>query len=356
MEPLTPQQVVRILGKVLDPGSDRSIVAAGFVSEVRTDGPNISLVLRLPNPQSPLAGVLQKQCEKILREHYPFLEKVDLQVKDGSQKSEKKETEFDAHPERIPGVRHVIPVASGKGGVGKSTVAVNLAAALMLEGHRVGVLDADICGPSVPIMLYSEEDITSTADKRIRPVNSHGLKTISIGYFADTREALLWRGPILQKVLLQFCGDVDWGELDYLIMDMPPGTGDIQLTLAQQIATDGAVVVTTPQDLALADVIRARAMFEKVKIPILGVVENMSGFACPGCGKVHSIFSSGGGRKYAERLGLPFLGAIPLEIAVRTAGDEGMPVTLSSPKSAPAQAFREIARALAARIENRASA
>lgn len=222
-------------------------------------------------------------------------------------------------------IKHTILVASGKGGVGKSTVATQLALALRDQGHAVGLLDADIYGPSIPTMLGPAEKPGSPDGKRIFPIEKHGIKTISMGYLVDPNAAMVWRGPMLAGAVTQFVQDVVWGSLDYLIFDLPPGTGDIQLSLAQRLQVSGSILVTTPQEVALADVVRAKAMFDKVRIPTLGLVENMSYFVCDGCDKRHEIFSSGGGRQLAESLKMRFLGEIPMDIAVRLGGDLGEP-------------------------------
>ncbi len=248
-------------------------------------------------------------------------------------------------------VRHVVLVASGKGGVGKSTVAANLALALQQKGYRVGLVDADVYGPSLPTMFGPAEKPGSPDGKRIYPVEKCGLKMVSMGYMVDPDVPMVWRGPMLAGAVTQFVTDVDWGELDYLVVDLPPGTGDVQLTLAQKFKVAGAVLVSTPQPVALADVKRAKAMFDKVQIEVLGVVENMSYFVCSQCDARHEIFSHGGAEKGAEQWGVPFLGRIPLETHVRVAGDEGTPVMVSAPESVTAQAMRSIANTLDAAVE-----
>jgi len=255
----------------------------------------------------------------------------------------------------LPSVKHSILVASGKGGVGKSTVAVNLAVALGQTGARVGLLDSDIYGPSIPIMMGIEEPPSMTDDKRIRPLRGHGIDVMSIGYLVDPDTAMIWRGPMLNGAVVQLLRDVAWGELDYLVVDLPPGTGDVQLTLAQRIPVTGAVVVTTPQAVALADVVRAKRMFDKVAIPTLGLVENMSSFVCPSCNTVHDIFARGGGEKAARELDIPFLGAIPIDPRIRAGGDAGTPSVVSHPDSTASRALKEIAERLIERIAERTS-
>ena len=247
-------------------------------------------------------------------------------------------------------IKHLILVASGKGGVGKSTVAVNLALALRDRGAKVGLLDADVYGPSIPTLLGPSQKPASPDGKRILPVEKFGLKLMSMGYLVDADTAMIWRGPMLAGAVTQFVSDVVWGELDYLVFDLPPGTGDIQLTLSQKFKVDGAVLVTTPQQVAVADVVRAKAMFDRVRIPTLGLVENMSYFVCDNCDARHEIFATGGGRRAAETLEVPFLGEIPLETAVRRAGDAGQPLLEQAPEGKSAAAFRRLAEQVSARL------
>lgn len=249
----------------------------------------------------------------------------------------------------LPGVRKVIAVGSGKGGVGKSTVAVNLAVALAQLGAKVGILDADIYGPSVPTMMGVHRQ-PHVANKKLIPVETHGIKLISMGFLVEARQAIVWRGPMVVGALKQFLNDVDWGELDYLLIDLPPGTGDVQLTIAQNAPLAGAVVVSTPQAVALADVRRSVTMFQKVNVKIFGIVENMSEFVCPQCGHVEPIFGVGGAEREAGEMNLPFLGRVPLEVGVREAGDAGSPVTITRPDSVAARAFRAIAQRVAQRV------
>jgi len=255
----------------------------------------------------------------------------------------------------VPTIKHVIPVASGKGGVGKSTVCANLALALQRSGAKVGVMDADVYGPSIPTILGITQAPELTEQRRIIPVAQHGLKVISMGFFMKPEEAVIWRGPMLHKTIEQFLGTVEWGELDYLFVDTPPGTGDVTLSLCQAIPIAGAVIVSTPQDVALNVASRAISMFRKLNAPILGVVENMSTYVCPQCGRQEQIFGSGGARKTAERLGIPFLGEIPLATAVREKSDSGEPVVLSQPDSPAAKAFAQIAQQLVAQVKVRAA-
>ncbi|HLY46843.1 MAG TPA: Mrp/NBP35 family ATP-binding protein, partial [Stellaceae bacterium] len=261
-----------------------------------------------------------------------------------------------AKPALAPGVRAIVAVASGKGGVGKSTVAANLALALHANGHSVGVLDADIYGPSMPRMLGISGRPNTADGKILRPMENYGVKCMSIGFLVPEDTPMIWRGPMVMSALQQMLRDVAWGELDIMIVDMPPGTGDAQLTMAQQVALAGAVIVSTPQDIALIDARRGLAMFNKVNVPVLGIIENMSYFLCPHCGGRSDIFSHGGARREAERLGVDFLGEVPLDLAIRETSDEGRPITVSQPASPYARTFRDIARQVWDKVSGEAPA
>jgi ATP-binding protein involved in chromosome partitioning len=253
----------------------------------------------------------------------------------------------------LPSVKNVVLVAAGKGGVGKSTIAANLAVALKMHGAKTGLLDADIYGPSVPIIMGVKGEPTKVdvnGGQKIAPTMAHGIPVMSIGFFLDPDQAVIWRGPMLGKALHQLMADVHWGELDYLVVDMPPGTGDVQITFSQQLKVSGALLVATPQLVALADVVRAKNMFDKVMIPIVGLVENMSYFICDGCNKEHDIFSRGGARQAAERFQIPFLGEIPITPALRLGGDEGVPILVQYPNSPVSKSFLEIAAKLAGQL------
>ncbi len=262
-----------------------------------------------------------------------------------------KKEETPMQPSTIVGVRNTVAVASGKGGVGKSTVAVNLAVALVQMGMRTGLLDADVYGPSIPLMMGKQGRSTISQDQKIRTVTSHGVSLMSVGFLIDGDDTpMIWRGPILHGIIQQFINDVDWGELDYLIIDLPPGTGDAPLSLSQSVVLTGAVMVTTPQDVALIDVRKGVAMFRKLNVPLLGVVENMSYFVCPHCNERTDIFHGGGGEHVSEKLGIPLLGSIPIDPAICDAGDKGIPIVASSTPSPQAEAFREVATALVGRV------
>jgi len=254
--------------------------------------------------------------------------------------------------EIIPGVKNTIAVASGKGGVGKSTVAVNLAVALANDGARVGLIDADVYGPSIPLMMGVNSK-PKVVNNKMQTLERHGVRLMSIGFFVDQNDAMIWRGPMASGAVRQFLTDVDWGELDYLVLDLPPGTGDIQLTLVQTIPLTGSVIVTTPQDVSLADARKGMRMFDKVNVPVFGIIENMSYYVCSHCGHREEIFAHGGGRKTAEDLGVPFLGEIPIFTAIRVSGDRGVPIVADPEGGAPADAIRTIARSLAAQISIR---
>lgn len=254
------------------------------------------------------------------------------------------------HPSnpRLPGVKNIVAVAAGKGGVGKSTVSTNLAAALARQGAAVGILDADVYGPSIPQMMGSPERAAGVeTGNKIVPAVHHGMRVVSIGFFVERGGAVIWRGPMVHKLLQQFIEDVQWGELDYLIVDLPPGTGDAQLSLSQLLPITGAVMVTSPQEVSVIDVEKALGMWQRVEVPVLGLVENMSGFVCPSCGHHEEIFLRGGGRRLAERAGIPFLGEVPLVPAISRAGDEGTPVVIREPASRVAEIFAGIASSVA---------
>jgi len=339
----TEKDVLAALGTVMDPELHVSLVQAGMVKSVRVDGGRVSATIELTTPACPLKGKIQADAEAALKA-VPGVTGLDLSWS----------SQVRGQPQgagMLPGVKNIILVGAGKGGVGKSTVAVNLAVALARHGATVGLLDADFYGPSIPMMTgLSDQRPVSPDGKRLEPLEALGLKVMSLGFLVEPDQALIWRGPMLHGALQQLLRDVNWGALDYLVMDMPPGTGDVALTVSQSIRATGAVLVTTPQDVALADVVRAKQMFDKVHIPVLGIVENMSTFVCPHCHVATPIFHHGGGRRAAELFGVPFLGEIPLELQIRVGGDDGRPVVAAHPESAEAQAFVAVARAVAGRV------
>jgi ATP-binding protein involved in chromosome partitioning len=337
---ITESGILEALRTVIDPDFNKDIVSLGFVKDVRVEGRRASFRIVLTTPACPVRERFQKQAEEAVRSAFPDLEAVEVTM-DAVVPAGAKTPLFE---NLIPQVRNPIAVASGKGGVGKSTVAANLAVALALTGARVGLLDADIYGPSMGVMLgVTQSPVIDEEKKKMLPILVHGVYVISLGFLLDPDTPVIWRGPMVMKALEQLLKDVEWPELDYMIVDLPPGTGDAQLTLTQKVPLSGAVIVTTPNEVALIDARKGLAMFQKVNVPVLGIVENMSWFVCPHCQGVSDIFSRGGGERTAREMGVPFLGEIPLDPSVRKAGDTGTPVVLAAPESPVAQAFRDLA-------------
>jgi ATP-binding protein involved in chromosome partitioning len=341
---LTEARILEALKVVQDPDLHKDLVALGMIEDVRIDGGNVSFTVALTTPACPVKDDLKRQCEEAVRA-LPGVANASVTMTSRV----RGRAGGVAGKVAIPGVAHIVAVASGKGGVGKSTVAVNLAVALAQDGARVGLIDADVYGPNVPLMMGVREQ-PFQKDGKILPLSAHGVKVMSMGFLVDPETPVIWRGPMLHGVMQNFTRDVDWGTLDYLVIDMPPGTGDVQLSLAQQVPLAGAVIVATPQQVALDDAQKAIAMFKKLEVPVLGVIENMSYFTCPSCDARHEIFSSGGAEAKARALGLPFLGAIPIHPSVRQAGDAGVPVLVTDPSSTEAEAFRSVARQVASRL------
>ncbi|TWT34060.1 Flagellum site-determining protein YlxH [Posidoniimonas corsicana] len=315
MSDLTPESVLQLLADFKDPETGRGVQKMDQVREVKVDGQAVKVTLGLTSWSAILADEVTQHCHDFLAERLPAGAKIEVQTAPH---------ERPAEPIGQIGLRakSVIAVGSGKGGVGKSTVATSLALALCKAGSKVGLMDADVYGPSVPHLLGTNERPVAV-DKRLQPIEKDGLRLMSMGFLVPKEEAVVWRGPMLHGAITQFLKDTDWGDLDYLIIDMPPGTGDIALTLSQLLPLTGAVVVCTPQEVALLDAVKAIAMFRKVKIPLLGVVENMSYFLCPDNNKRYDIFGTGGARAKAEELSAPFLGELPINIAIRQRGDDG---------------------------------
>jgi ATP-binding protein involved in chromosome partitioning len=344
MATLSADAVNAALGKVKDPLFDKDVVALGYVKGVDVDGADATVHLVLPTPAHPHRAALEAEVKKAAEGAGAQLAKLDVRWE---------VTTRVGRPggDRLAGVKNIIAVAAGKGGVGKSTVATNLALALRQHGATVGLLDADIYGPSVPTMLGAPDAPAGTAGgNRITPAVHWGIRVISVGFFVERDGAVVWRGPMIHKLLQQFIEDVDWGDIDYLVVDLPPGTGDAQLSLSQLIPITGAVMVTTPQEVALIDVIKAVSMFKKVEIPILGVVENMAYYTCPACGHHDEIFSRGGGRQLASDLKTKFLGEVPIDAKVRHGGDAGRPVVVGAPDSEHARVFMDMAAVVAGEI------
>ena len=315
-----------------------------MLRELRIDGASVSFELALPYPAQSLWPQLRAQLQAAARQ-VPGVETVDVQLR----------TAVVAHSvqrgmQPLPGVKNVIAVASGKGGVGKSTTAVNLALALAAEGAQVGLLDADIYGPSQPMMTGTSGDVESRDGKLMEPHRAMGLQINSIGFLVNEEQAMIWRGPMASQALEQLITQTRWDDLDYLVVDMPPGTGDIQLTMAQKVPLTGAVIVTTPQDIALLDAKKGITMFQKVSVPILGIVENMAMHVCSQCGHVEHIFGQDGGKKMAQSQGMDYLGALPLRLSIREQADSGRPTVAAEPDGDVARIYKTIARAVAVKI------
>ncbi|MBI4436542.1 MAG: iron-sulfur cluster carrier protein ApbC [Candidatus Omnitrophica bacterium] len=342
--PVTQKEILKALSTINDPDLHRDIVSLDFVKDIQIEGGTVRFKIELTTPACPVRDQMQQEAQKVVAQ-LPGVSQVEITMT-----SKVRASGGPSKEKLIPSVRNVIPVASGKGGVGKSTVSANLALALVYDGAKVGLMDADVYGPTVPTLLGITEKPNALGDNRIVPVEKYGLKVMSMGFFIKEGEAVVWRGPMLHKTIEQFLGGVVWRDLDYLIVDLPPGTGDIQLSLCQMIPLTGAVIVSTPQDVALQVAMKAIAMFNKLNCPVLGVIENMSYYLCPHCGKRENIFGSGGAKKAAEKLDLPFLGEIPLATQVRLTSDGGKPIVVSDPTSTLSQAFIQVAEKMAAQV------
>jgi len=346
----TQEQVLEALKKVRFPGLSRDIVSFGFVRDVQVDGGNVSFTIHFQTENPAVGQQLARDSEAAVRA-IPGVENVKVHLEVVPRQMAGPATGGQAGI--LEGVRYKIAVASGKGGVGKSTVSTNLSLALHALGYSVGLLDADIYGPSQQMMLGIEgRPQIDEHDEKIVPMENHGIKTMSLGLITDPDTPVIWRGPMVMKALDQFLTDVKWGTLDFMIIDLPPGTGDAQLTLTQKVPLTGAVVVTTPQDVALIDARKGLAMFRKVNVPVLGIIENMSYYICQHCGERTEIFGHGGGKKTAEMLGVPFLGEVPIDPKVVLGGDSGEPIVVLDPQSAAAVAFRELAKEVATQVES----
>src|SRR5918998_5794112 len=344
MTQLSEQSVLDALRQIKDPDLHKDIVTLGFIKDLRIDGGEVSFRIVLTTPACPVKEQMQTAAEQYvgaLAGVTGVRVTMDAEVPKGRGLGEKV---------TVPGVRNIVAVSSGKGGVGKSTVAVNVAVALARDGARVGLMDADVYGPNAPLMLGVSASKPEVAGNKLLPVRAHGIRMMSMAILKPGDEPMIFRGPILHGLVRQFLQDVLWGELDYLIVDMPPGTGDVQLSLAQLVPVQGAVLVTTPQEVAVMDVRRALRMFETVAVPVLGVVENMSYFVAPDTNVRYNIFGEGGGQKLAEQYGVPFLAAIPLGLEVGEGGDRGVPVVVSQPESPEAEAFRRVAEEVARQV------
>ena len=338
------EQVLDVLSAIKDPDLGRDVVSLGMIKDLAiTDAGRVSFTFELTTPACPVRDRFQALARDLVS-GIPGVTAVDLKMT----ANVRAPFHGGSPAAAIPGVKHIVAVASGKGGVGKSTVAVNLGASLQLAGARVGLLDADIYGPSVPGMLGASGQ-PQVREQKLVPLDAHGMRFMSIGLLAGADKAMVWRGPMVSRAIEQMLSDVWWGELDYLVVDLPPGTGDASLTLAQALPLSGVVIVCTPQQTALRIAVKALQMFRGLNVPPLGLVENMSWFVCS-CGEEHHVFDHGLGEKEAARLGVPFLGAIPMERAIREAADDGVPIVVAQPDTAGAQAMRRVASATAARL------
>ncbi|MBP6013058.1 MAG: iron-sulfur cluster carrier protein ApbC [Alphaproteobacteria bacterium] len=364
MPNLTPEDVLTALKSVVDPVKNTDVVSLGMVQGLLVKDGHVSFALevapedgrtkeplRLAAERAVLALSGARSVTAVLTAHKAATPPPRRAALNSHMQAEAAPRAGAAERQGPPGVKAVIAVASGKGGVGKSTVAVNLAIALTKLGRTVGLLDADIYGPSIPRMLGLTGKPTSKDGKKLQPMNAWGLKAISIGSLIDEDQPMIWRGPMVMTALTQLIYDVEWAPLDVLVVDMPPGTGDAQLTLAQRVPLAGAIIVSTPQDIALIDARKGLAMFKKTHVPVFGIVENMSTFVCPNCGHESHIFGHGGARETATKLGADFLGEIPLHIAIRETSDGGTPITASDPNSPQAQAFLQLAERVAAKLD-----
>jgi ATP-binding protein involved in chromosome partitioning len=340
---VTEEQVLSALRDVQDPDLHKDIVTLGFVKNVRIDGGEVDFTIELTTPACPVKDDLKAQAEgkvSALAGVTAARAKMTANVS----------TRGGFGRQAIPGIRNIVAVGAGKGGVGKTTTSVNLAVGLARKGARVGLLDGDVYGPNVPQMLGIREAPEVEGESGIRPPEAFGIKVISMGMLVPPDQPIIWRGPMLHGAVQQFMNDVHWGELDYLVVDLPPGTGDVALSMAQSVPMAGAIVVTTPQGVAVSDVRKAVGMFRQLNIPVLGVIENMSYFVCSHCNERTEIFGSGGGRQMGEELGIPFLGEVPIDTRVRSGSDEGRPIVDAEPDASAAKAFLDLSSRVAAQI------
>lgn len=338
---LSEQQILDALRHVQEPELHRDLVSLNMIKDIKICGDAVSFTIVLTTPACPLRSQIEAEARAAVQRLGANPVNIKLEARVPSDQRISSQI-------KIP-VKSTIAVASGKGGVGKTTVAVNLAIALAQSGAQVGLMDADIYGPNIPIMVGINQPPRAVGE-RIIPLEAYGIKLMSMGFLVPPDQAVIWRGPMLHNAIRQFLTDVEWGELDYLVIDLPPGTGDVQISLAQSVPLTGGVVVATPQPVALADVVKGITMFRRLDVPVLGVIENMSYFICPHCNQRTEIFAHGGAEQLAQELGVPFLGAIPLDVAIRVGGDNGQPVTALAPDSPYALPFKTIAEKVAAAI------
>lgn len=343
MKQITEDQILEVLKQIQDPDLGKNIVELGFVRDVKISEGAVSFEIRLTTPACPVKEKFRKQSYDLVRA-VPGVKNVEVKISSEVRSNPVTDTSS------LKKVKNIIAIGSGKGGVGKSTVAVNLAASFAMDGAKVGLLDSDIYGPSVPIMIKSDGVPTLNNDKLMQPPVAYGIKFISMGFFAREDQPLIWRGPMAHRAVSQLLTDVEWGELDYLFVDLPPGTGDVHLTLVQTVPLTGAVIVSTPQDVGLTISMKTLRMFQETQVKIFGLIENMSYHLCSHCGAREEIFGNGGTRKKSGELKIPFLGEIPLDQSVRIQSDKGEPVVIGAPASSVSQIYREIAGKLAAEI------
>jgi ATP-binding protein involved in chromosome partitioning len=345
---LSESAVMDALRTVQEPELGRDIVTLNMVKDLEVTDSQVSMKIELTTPACPLKDEIERNIHDVLGE----IGVTEVTVTWGAMVRRAQPAQAQ---QLLPGVKNIIAVASGKGGVGKSTVSANLAVALAMEGASVGLLDADITGPNIPMMLGVEGAPAASPEGKITPLERYGVKMISIQFFVPEGQPIVWRGPLVGGAIQQFLRDVDWGDLDYLVIDLPPGTSDAQLTLAQAVPISGALLVTTPQDVALADVGKALAMFRRMSVPVMGIVENMSNFICPHCGEATEIFGRGGGERFAQRNELEYFGGVPIDVKVRQGGDAGVPAVVQREPGAAAEVLRALARQVAARMSVRAA-
>jgi ATP-binding protein involved in chromosome partitioning len=348
MTTLTEAAVHDALRNVQEPELGGNLESRGMVKDLIVDGARVAFTIELTTPACPLKDEIEADVQRVLR---PLgAESVEISWGAVVRRA------MPQQPQQlVPGGKNIIAVASGKGGVGKSTVSVNLAVALAQAGASVGLLDADITGPNIPLMLGVDGQPVASSNNKITPLERHGVKVISIQFFVPQGQPVVWRGPLVGGAIQQFLRDVEWGDLDYLVVDLPPGTSDAQLTLAQAVPISGTVLVTTPQEVALLDVTKALAMLERMNVPVIGIIENMTGFVCAHCGEMTEIFGRGGGERFAREHGIEYLGGVPLDVTVRQGGDVGIPAVAQREPGPAAQALTSLARIVAARMSVRAA-
>lgn len=351
MAEVTEQEILAALSRIQDPDRGGDIVGSGMVKGLTTQDGHVVFAIEVDPQRGSRMEPLRRQAEEAVQALPNVISTTVVLTAERDHHQQPAPAAAASEGPLMPGVKAIIAVASGKGGVGKSTTAVNLAVAMATSGRKVGLLDADIYGPSMPRMLGLSGEPTSSDGHRLDPMKAHGITCMSIGLLVEEETPIIWRGPMVQTALMQMMRDIAWGELDCLVVDMPPGTGDAQLTMAQQVPLTGAVIVSTPQDIALADARKGLNMFRKVDVPVLGIVENMSYFLCPHCGERTDIFSHGGAKREAEVTGMEFLGHIPLDVVIRETSDGGHPIVSAQPESAHAMAYLEIAKRIWEKID-----